>query len=55
VKITNNTRRFAAMCGIGWSLFDLLPGRHFNWMDGIVMGLAVAVYAMSYFIKENVQ
>ena len=53
MKIDNNIRRLVAACGIGWSAVDLLPSRRFTWMDGIVVALAVAVWVMSFFIKEK--
>jgi hypothetical protein len=53
MKITNSVRRTVAACGLGWALFDLFPGRHFNWMDWMISGLAVAIYVMSLFIKES--
>jgi hypothetical protein len=54
VKITNRFRRMAAMCGLGWALADLLPPKpHFTKMDVIITVLALAIYVMSFFIKES--
>jgi len=53
VKITNSTRKTVAACGLGWALFDLFPGRHFTWMDWTITVLALAIYAATFFIKED--
>jgi len=53
VKITNSTRQTVAVCGLGWALFDLFPGRHFTWMDWTITILAIAIFAATFFIKED--
>jgi hypothetical protein len=53
VKITNKVRRTVAVCGIGWGLAGFLPGMHFTVQDGTIIVLAVAIYVMSLFIKED--
>jgi hypothetical protein len=53
LKITNKTRRIAALAGLGWALADLLPPRpHFTWMDCAISTLAAAIYVASFFVKE---